>query len=171
MSLVECRTAADVRALAKARNQWRREQYAPKPAQPIPVPIQDLTPDAVAIEIARHDPQFEPAAPPYRPPYPKVAKIVEAVCRRFKVRLVDMHSQRRTKDVVLPRHVAMYLARRLTLCSLPQIGRELGGRDHTTILHGINKITALRQVNPKIDAAIIELEYIIDGGNCHGSVV
>jgi chromosomal replication initiator protein len=52
-------------------------------------------------------------------------------------------SSRRTANVVRPRQVAMYLAKILTLRSLPEIGRRFGGRDHTTVLHAVRKIEAL----------------------------
>ena len=56
---------------------------------------------------------------------------------------MDMRSARRTANIVRPRQVAMYLAKTLTLRSLPEIGRRFGGRDHTTVLHAVRKITAL----------------------------
>lgn len=72
-----------------------------------------------------------------------IAQIIEAVARHFGVRPIDIVSARRTKDVVRPRQVAMYLARELTTRSLPEIGLRFGGRDHTTILWGINKIARM----------------------------
>jgi chromosomal replication initiator protein len=55
----------------------------------------------------------------------------------------DLLSSRRTANVVRPRQVAMYLAKILTLRSLPEIGRRFGGRDHTTVLHAVRKIENL----------------------------
>ena len=55
----------------------------------------------------------------------------------------DLLSSRRTANVVRPRQVAMYLAKTLTLRSLPEIGRRFGGRDHTTVLHAVRKIETL----------------------------
>jgi chromosomal replication initiator protein len=55
----------------------------------------------------------------------------------------DLLSSRRTANVVRPRQVAMYLAKILTLRSLPEIGRRFGGRDHTTVLHAVRKIETL----------------------------
>jgi len=52
-----------------------------------------------------------------------------------------MESKKRTQNIVFPRQIAMYLARELTESSLPQIGKEFGGRDHTTVIHAHNKIT------------------------------
>jgi chromosomal replication initiator protein len=55
----------------------------------------------------------------------------------------DLLSSRRTAVVVKPRQIAMYLAKTLTLRSLPEIGRRFGGRDHTTVLHAVRKIESL----------------------------
>jgi chromosomal replication initiator protein len=55
----------------------------------------------------------------------------------------DLLSARRTANVVRPRQIAMYLAKTLTLRSLPEIGRRFGGRDHTTVLHAVRKIESL----------------------------
>ncbi|MBX6425940.1 MAG: chromosomal replication initiator protein DnaA [Variibacter sp.] len=81
-----------------------------------------------------------------RPPEPKRVKIEDiqrAVARHFNVSRADMLSSRRTANVVRPRQIAMYLAKTLTLRSLPEIGRRFGGRDHTTVLHAVRKIETL----------------------------
>lgn len=67
-------------------------------------------------------------------------KVLDAVTAHFKVKLTDLRGRGRRKEIVLPRQVAMYLIREETGASLVEIGRELGGRDHTTIMHGISKI-------------------------------
>jgi chromosomal replication initiator protein len=65
------------------------------------------------------------------------------VARQYNVSRSDLLSSRRTATVVRPRQVAMYLAKTLTLRSLPEIGRRFGGRDHTTVLHAVRKIEGL----------------------------
>jgi chromosomal replication initiator protein len=65
------------------------------------------------------------------------------VARQYNVSRADLLSSRRTANVVRPRQVAMYLAKTLTLRSLPEIGRRFGGRDHTTVLHAVRKIENL----------------------------
>jgi len=65
------------------------------------------------------------------------------VARQYNVSRSDLLSSRRTANVVRPRQVAMYLAKTLTLRSLPEIGRRFGGRDHTTVLHAVRKIEGL----------------------------
>ena len=62
---------------------------------------------------------------------------------RYNVSRSDILSERRTAAVVKPRQIAMYLSKVLTLRSLPEIGRRFGGRDHTTIMHGVRKIEEL----------------------------
>lgn len=74
---------------------------------------------------------------------PMVEDIQRVACRYFNVTRNDMLSPRRDRRVSYPRHVAMYIAKTLTLQGLPQIGRRFGGRDHTTILHGVRKISNL----------------------------
>jgi chromosomal replication initiator protein len=61
----------------------------------------------------------------------------------FNVSRADILSSRRTATVVRPRQIAMYLSKLLTPRSLPEIGRHFGGRDHTTVLHAVRKITDL----------------------------
>ena len=73
----------------------------------------------------------------------KIEDIQRVVARRYNVSRSDLLSSRRTANVVRPRQVAMYLAKTMTLRSLPEIGRRFGGRDHTTVLHAVRKIEHL----------------------------
>ena len=66
--------------------------------------------------------------------------VQEVVANRFKVKISDLKSKRRTKTLVHPRQIAMFLARELTDSSFPEIGREFGGKDHTTIIHACRQI-------------------------------
>ena len=70
----------------------------------------------------------------------KIEDIQKLVASRYNVSRSDILSERRTAAVVRPRQIAMYLAKVLTLRSLPEIGRRFGGRDHTTVLHAVRKI-------------------------------
>ncbi len=72
-----------------------------------------------------------------------VEDIQKRVSEHYNIRLADMHSPRRARAVARPRQVAMYLAKVMTEHSLPEIGRKFGGRDHTTIMHGIRRIEEL----------------------------
>jgi len=73
----------------------------------------------------------------------RIEDILRIVSRHFKVPRNDLLSSRRSRDVVRPRQIAMYLAKSLTSRSLPEIGRRFGGRDHTTVLHSVRKVEKL----------------------------
>src|SRR4051812_13180207 len=80
---------------------------------------------------------------PQEPKRVKIEDIQRIVARHYNVSRADLLSSRRTANVVRPRQIAMYLAKTLTLRSLPEIGRRFGGRDHTTVLHAVRKIDSL----------------------------
>lgn len=73
----------------------------------------------------------------------RIEDILRIVSRHYKVPRNDLLSSRRSRDVVRPRQIAMYLAKALTSRSLPEIGRRFGGRDHTTVLHSVRKVEQL----------------------------
>ena len=81
-----------------------------------------------------------------------IEEIQKRVAAHFNIRLGDMYSARRARNVARPRQVAMYLAKQLTSRSLPEIGRKFGGRDHTTVMHGVKRVEQLRET----DAAFAE---------------
>lgn len=66
--------------------------------------------------------------------------IQKKVAAYYNIRQSDIVGKKRVKQIVFPRQIAMYLARELTESSLPKIGKEFGGKDHTTVLHAIDKI-------------------------------
>nr|WP_240259614.1 chromosomal replication initiator protein DnaA [Clostridium perfringens] len=70
-----------------------------------------------------------------------VKTIQESVSNYYNLRIEDLKSQRRTRNIAYPRQIAMYLSRKLTDMSLPKIGEEFGGRDHTTVIHAYEKIS------------------------------
>jgi chromosomal replication initiation ATPase DnaA len=75
--------------------------------------------------------------------FPSIRDIQRKVCEHYGVTLIDILSRRRTADIVRPRQLAMYLCKKFTLHSLPQIGRRFGGKDHTTVLHSVQKMEHL----------------------------
>ncbi len=79
-----------------------------------------------------------------------IQNIQKTVADYFKMRVSDLHSRKRSRQIVRPRQMAMALAKELTPMSLPEIGDAFGGRDHTTVLHAQRKIKALLQTDPKI---------------------
>ena len=86
-----------------------------------------------------------------------IDRIQRLVCERFAVSVDEITGDRRTANVVYPRQVAMYLARELTDSSLPKIGREFGGRDHTTVIHATSKIHRLIREDRSVYNLIQEL--------------
>ncbi|MDX2027680.1 MAG: chromosomal replication initiator protein DnaA [Alphaproteobacteria bacterium] len=77
-----------------------------------------------------------------------IDEIQKKVAEHYNIRVSDMHSARRARQVARPRQVAMYLAKQLTPRSLPEIGRKFGGRDHTTVIHAVRKIEELSAFDP-----------------------
>ena len=70
----------------------------------------------------------------------KIDDILRIIGRHYNVARTDLLSPRRARTVVVPRQVGMYLAKKMTARSLPEIGRRFGGRDHSTVLHAVRKI-------------------------------
>ncbi|MCF8478748.1 MAG: chromosomal replication initiator protein DnaA, partial [Pseudolabrys sp.] len=100
-----------------------------------------LTGQSVTLEMAERE--VRDLIRPQEPKRVKIEDIQRVVARQYNVSRSDLLSSRRTANVVRPRQVAMYLAKTLTLRSLPEIGRRFGGRDHTTVLHAVRKIEGL----------------------------
>jgi chromosomal replication initiator protein len=86
----------------------------------------------------------------HEPKRVKIEDIQKLVATHYSVSRADILSSRRTAVVVKPRQVAMFLAKTLTMRSLPEIGRRFGGRDHTTVLHAVRKIEALSQTDTSL---------------------
>jgi chromosomal replication initiation ATPase DnaA len=86
--------------------------------------------------------------------WPSVKKIIQACAAHFNVSSLDIISGRRPNSIVIPRQVAMFLARHLTPHSFPEIGRRFGGRDHTTILYGVHKIENMLREDEKLRADV-----------------
>jgi chromosomal replication initiator protein len=79
-----------------------------------------------------------------------VEGIQKTVAEYFKIKIADMHSKKRSRNVARPRQVAMALAKELTSHSLPEIGDAFGGRDHTTVLHACKRIKGLRDTEQRV---------------------
>ena len=88
---------------------------------------------------------------------PSVREIQKAIAKYYRVPMNELLSVRRDAHYVKARQVGMYLCRELTLLSLPSIGRQFGGRDHTTILHGYRKIAGLLPNDPGLQQDIENL--------------
>jgi chromosomal replication initiator protein len=79
-----------------------------------------------------------------------VDNIQRTVADYYKIKVSEMYSKKRSRNVARPRQMAMALAKELTQLSLPDIGDAFGGRDHTTVLHACRKIAELKAENPEI---------------------
>lgn len=92
-----------------------------------------------------------------------IDEIQKAVSAHFALKPVDLVSARRAVVVARPRQIAMYLAKRLTTRSLPEIGRKFGGRDHSTVIHAVRRIEELRDKDREIDSAVRILLRELEG--------
>ena len=101
--------------------------------------IVELVPENIAKALTIHD-------------------IQRAVCDQFHIKTDDLRSRSRQRDVVYPRQIAMYIARELTGLSLPKIGKEFGGRDHTTVMHAISKMTKEIQKDDQVAKLVNKLK-------------
>ena len=91
-----------------------------------------------------------------------IDEIQRKVAEYYAIKLSDLLSARRAREVARPRQVAMYLAKRLTPRSLPEIGRRFGGRDHTTVMHAVKRIDELRAADRELDGDVNQLTRLLD---------
>ena len=92
------------------------------------------------------------------------AAVVEAVALHYKIAVAALRGRARSQEIVLPRQVAMFVAREETDASLVDIGRELGGRDHTTVMHGIAKIERDLTTNAALRGQVMAVRETLFGG-------
>ncbi len=92
-----------------------------------------------------------------------VENIQKTVADYYKIKVADMYSKKRPASIARPRQIAMYLAKELTQKSLPEIGELFGGRDHTTVLHAVRKISAERQQMTELNQQLHVLEQTLKG--------
>ena len=90
--------------------------------------------------------------------------IQKRVCEHYGVKLAELHGARRSRNIVRPRQIAMYLSKKLTTRSLPDIGRAFGGRDHTTVLHAVQKVEELIKAEAGIAEDIDVLRRLLQFG-------
>ncbi|MBM3361424.1 MAG: chromosomal replication initiator protein DnaA [Betaproteobacteria bacterium] len=92
-----------------------------------------------------------------------VENIQKTVADFYKIKVADMYSKKRPASIARPRQIAMYLAKELTQKSLPEIGELFGGRDHTTVLHAVRKMSAERQQLSELNQQLHVLEQTLKG--------
>lgn len=81
-------------------------------------------------------------------------QVVKTVADRFQLKVADLKSKRRTRTIVFPRQLAMYLCRTLTDSSFPEIGRQFGGKDHSTVIHAVKQINERIRQDPQLKATV-----------------
>lgn len=133
--------------------------------RPSPKPVA-INPEAIPAET--DPPRFPEFTEQYAPfervcAYPSLAKIIEETRLYLGVSLVDIKSIRRDLPTVRARQIAMYLCRHLTPHSLPVIGNHFGGKDHTTVIHSVHKISALMRTDSDVAFHVAHLLRIITG--------
>jgi chromosomal replication initiator protein len=90
-----------------------------------------------------------------------VDKIQNTVSNFFNIQLAEMLSQRRSRPLARPRQIAMYLAKKMTTRSLPEIGRRFANRDHTTVIHAVKTITILSEKDDEMKKNIEHLRSLL----------
>ncbi|HVU77176.1 MAG TPA: chromosomal replication initiator protein DnaA [Gaiellaceae bacterium] len=119
------------------------------------VAFASLTGRALSVELAQD--VLKDVFPQGESRQISIDRIQELVCERFGVTHDELTGDRRSQNIVYPRQVAMYLARELTDSSLPKIGKEFGGRDHTTVIHATSKIARLIREDRSVYNLVQEL--------------
>jgi chromosomal replication initiator protein len=92
-----------------------------------------------------------------------VENIQKTVAEYFKIKVADLFSKKRTRVIVRPRQIAMWLAKNLTSQSYPSIGSAFGGRDHTTVLHAVRTIDELRTRDNDLNHDVHVLQQVLKG--------
>ncbi|MCR6630540.1 MAG: chromosomal replication initiator protein DnaA [Magnetospirillum sp.] len=92
-----------------------------------------------------------------------IEEIQKRVAEHFNIKLAEMSSARRSRQVARPRQIAMYLAKQLTSRSLPEIGRKFGGRDHTTVMHAVKKVEELKGADQNFSEDVELLRRMLQG--------
>jgi chromosomal replication initiator protein len=92
-----------------------------------------------------------------------IESIQRAVAEQFGMRVAELKQKNNSRAVVVPRQIAMYLAKQLTEASLPEIGRQFGGKHHTTVMHSIGKIDELRRSDKNLNSTLNKLQETLNG--------
>jgi chromosomal replication initiator protein len=136
---------ANVRELEGALN--RVVAYAALVNQPVTL---EFTRETLADLLRAHEKKLT------------IDEIQRKVADYYALKMADLLSARRAREVARPRQVAMYLAKKLTPRSLPEIGRRFGGRDHTTVMHAVKRIEELRAADSELNNDVVHLTRLLD---------
>jgi chromosomal replication initiator protein len=94
----------------------------------------------------------------------ELEQVLSAVAGHYGLKVSDLKGSKKTREITRPRQVAMYLARRLTSCSFPQIGRALGNKDHSTVVKGVKRLSGEMSADPDLAARVRSLERLLREG-------
>jgi chromosomal replication initiator protein len=119
------------------------------------VAFSSLTARPMNVDLARE--VLKDVFPGGEAPEVSIQRIQETVSERFSIAIAELCGDKRSQNIVYPRQVAMYLSRELTDSSLPKIGKEFGGRDHTTVIHATSKIARLIREDRSVYNLVQEL--------------
>jgi chromosomal replication initiator protein len=100
-----------------------------------------------------------------------IATIMSAVAEHFEIKISDLKSKKRTRNISIPRQIAMYLCRTHTKLSLPEIGRRFGGKDHTTVIFANTKISKLININSDLKKTVNNIIANIESGKTLRNIV
>lgn len=159
VAVIDYSNAADPLAAMKAAAAARRARlYAPRPEPVAPVVV---VPEPVALPIAKPKPDYIRdwiglATPEAMRPAAS-SRIIAIVAQVTGVTRLDILSERRAAYIVRARQICFYLMRHCSTLSLPEIARRVGGRDHTTALHGVRKIADLIETDADLRALVRNL--------------
>ena len=162
----DCLTAEQVRVRAYEAFQWHRKAFE-VPKAIVPPPIVKIAP-VVIIEAPKpetlRDWLYCNAAISRADKWPStfIKHIKSLVSKEFDIPVIEIDSHRRAPMYVIPRHIAFYLCRVLTLKSTPEIGHRFGGRDHTTILHGVSATERRMKESKAFCEVVIDLKLKLE---------
>lgn len=163
------RWGANAREALLAAHRARVERFgrAPRFLPPPAVEAACAPPPFHAPPVAWPDPEIapDPELAPFTFKTVSILRIQAACARAFGVTVRDILSSRRDKGVILPRHVAIFLARQLTLRSLPEIGRRFANQDHTTVLNAVRKVERLVKEDLEFAARVDGIREAIEAAH------
>lgn|SRR3990167_2942319 len=173
--MFEPRTESEIREGHRRRRAWflnppsavrddgidllQRRPVVPVVPKPVIKPEEPLVAVEPAPVVTIPDEAQLDGPPPSETPlrYPGIRLIQSKVAKRYGKTVVDLLSRRRTMDIVRPRQIMYWIIKTMTLHSYPEIGRRCGGKDPTSVLHGVRKIDDLRAIDPDLQTDIDEL--------------
>lgn len=126
---------------------------------PEPEPIPVLPP--ISNRLLKFANEIMTDGSPPVPPQPTIREIQDAVCSHFSINRIDLLSNRRQQKFVRPRQIGIYLCRKFTIRSYPEIGNKFGGRDHSTAIAAVERVELLLPTDPNICRSVEYLSAVV----------